>query len=510
MKKALPILAFVCALSASCQKNDDGFWFRKGNTNEIGVLLSDFSIIATRSGDASEQLFDSFVIDSIGDQTIRIDAFVSDFCPEDLGMETKGAITTNSKITQFWMNAYADAAWYDNTIPDGNPGSLTNPNTAGEYFIKKNVSRPSTSSSNWSIADKPKWLNDIPMSFWSWSGVDTFSTPDPGLTVNDDHDEISFNYINNGSIDLVWAFNNEKRAFNNRTGIISGGTGTYNESYKDAMNIKFYHALAAARFDISGLKDNGFTIKKIKFKGVIGQADCTVKVGTGGELDFDWEASSSANISSADLTASDFSETGVDGSTANALMPMTSDKFVFLIPQDVQGEGITVEITYENASGEEIVSEASLDHSTPWEAGKYYTYKLSIDDGVSITVSDTVTATLKSNVSIKNDGNKSAFVRASIVAYWVDASGNYLSNCNYKSQGTLVGFNNQSKWVEASDGFFYYNGEVEPDDDIGPSLLTSYAPAAAPISGATLKMVITAQAIKYDSTKTSCYDAFNN
>lgn len=363
----------------------------------VNVLESDIASTKSESADAGEQLFDSFVVDTIGGQEIRLDAYVSDFNPDCPGEETKGTITTTSNITKFWMNAYAHDTWYDNEIPDGTSGSRTNPKPAGEYFSKKIVSRTSTSSSVWSIADSPKWLNDVSMTFWSWAGQAESSSnpnnPAPGLTPGDidlSNNKASISYTTNGNLDLVYAFNKENRKFNEKTGEITEGSGTYNTGYKDAMDIKFHHALSAIRFDISKLKENGLTIKEVTFKGVVNQATCVITADpskTGNPLAFAWtpKTVTAPETNKADLSmefnaSEDFTATGVDGTTTNALMPMGSSKFLFFIPQTVKDAGIKVVLTYSiGTATETTTSEVALNHEEAWEPGKYYTYKLNYD-----------------------------------------------------------------------------------------------------------------------------------
>lgn len=506
MKKTTFFLSLFCVFAASCTPEN---WIggSRVSSSSIVVNVTDVNNASTRSEAAAEQLFDSFVFDTIGGQEIRMDAYVSDIClPVELDeMNTRGSITTTSKLTQFWMNGYAEGDWFDSTVPEGEKGSRTNPYDAGDYFIKSNCSK---SGSEWTIAGDPKWLNDIDISFWSWAGVSAFSgTNQP--TVNADHDELSFGYVNTGDVDLIFAYNKEKRTCDN-TGEIKSGTGTYDSNSKDEMTVKFYHALSFVRFDVSELIKNDITIKKITVKNVLGQVTCTVTPQSDGSLEFEYAEVTGADKASFSRTlqAEDFTETGYDGTTSDALMPITSDKVIFLIPQTVKDQGIKVEIEYsEGSSSTTETSEASLNHDKSWVAGKFYTYRLEVNKTeLTLTVDDEIVDNVKKNLTIKYEGTKSAFVRASITAYWVDASGNYLLNCDYKNEGTLVGLAT-APWSEGSDGFFYYEDEVESGDDVGPSLLTSYAPPVAPISGATLRMVITAQATVYDSGKT-CYEAF--
>lgn len=371
MKRILIILS-VIVLSVSCAK--EPFWqVGRGYNKVIGVKVTGCNNITTKSVSGDGEFIDTFAIDSIGDQVLMIGCYVSETCPEEMGTETKGKIITTTGIDEFWMTAYGNGDWHDNET-----GAVY---TAGSKYFEASKVTKDSGSGVWSIEDSPTWINDVNMSFWSWSG---FESPAPGPEPEDTDltdSQATISYTNDGSLDLLYAFNREKRAFDDK-GEITGGEGTYKSEKKDAMDIKFSHALAAVRFDVSPLKKEGLTIKSIKFKGVLSKADCEITVGSATAdnpfpLSFDWTPQS-VSPNKADFTVSlaptDFTETA-DGE-ANALMPMSSSKFLFLIPQEVQGQGITVELTYENAGGTEKTTTASLNHSTPWEAGKYYTYRL--------------------------------------------------------------------------------------------------------------------------------------
>lgn len=493
MKRILIILA-ILALSVSCTK--DPFRQDGGSRKRaIGVNVSGCNGLKTKSGSGDGEYFESFAIDSIGDQVLMIEGYVSDVCPEDWGAGTKGTIITTSTIDKFRMTAYGEGNWHDNET-----GTIY---TAGsKYFEAKAVTKDSGSGA-WSIADSPTWINDVNMSFWSWAGYES-PAPGPEPVDTDLSDgKATISYTNDGSLDLLYAFNREKRAFDDRGGI-TGGEGTYKSEKKDAMDIKFSHALAAVRFDVSPLKKEGLTIKSIKFKGVVNKADCeiTVKTATADNpfpLSFDWTPQSGTADFTVTLAPTDFTETA-DGE-ANALMSMSSSKFLFLIPQEVQGQGITVELTYENAGGTQKTTTASLDHATPWEAGKYYTYRLTCGS-VDLALTGT-----SPTVSVKNTGNAKAFLRVAMVGNWcLNFSGSLypVSECP-ASDITFTSLHNTADdsitgagghWVlNTSDGYWYYSKPVDPGVEV--PLFTGYSASTSAThpAGTSLKLTVVGQAV---------------
>ena len=75
---------------------------------------------------------------------------------------------------------------------------------------------------------------------------------------------------------------------------------------------------------------------------------------------------------------------------------------------------------------------------------------------VTSEVNETFDNLVKSNVTIKNTGNVSAYIRAAIVVTWKDANGNTMPQVPGTDDYTLtIG----SDWTEVG-GYYYYNKSV--------------------------------------------------
>lgn len=74
---------------------------------------------------------------------------------------------------------------------------------------------------------------------------------------------------------------------------------------------------------------------------------------------------------------------------------------------------------------------------------------------VPITIHENFDGTTKSDVYVTNDGNIQAFIRVAIIANAVDEQG------NVTTLGNKPSFTVSSDWTEI-DGYYYYNGIVEP------------------------------------------------
>ena len=73
---------------------------------------------------------------------------------------------------------------------------------------------------------------------------------------------------------------------------------------------------------------------------------------------------------------------------------------------------------------------------------------------VPIQINETVSNNVKSDVTVTNNGNIQAFIRVAIIANKVDEQGNV-------TIGDKPSFTVSSAWTEI-DGYYYYNGIVEP------------------------------------------------
>ena len=106
-------------------------------------------------------------------------------------------------------------------------------------------------------------------------------------------------------------------------------------------------------------------------------------------------------------------------------------------------------------------------------------------------------STTKENVRIQNTGNTDAWIRATVVANWVDGNGKIVAPCE-------VNLGEVSGWTQ-KDGYYYYNQIVPPTDKTS-YLITSYKPTGGP-EGAHLEMTIVCQAVQSNLGNTA-YDAF--
>ena len=108
---------------------------------------------------------------------------------------------------------------------------------------------------------------------------------------------------------------------------------------------------------------------------------------------------------------------------------------------------------------------------------------------VSCEVTESFNRTTKSDVRIKNTGTVKAYLRANVIANWVE-NGVIVAPYAF-SPAPLAG------WSRAGDGLYYYQNPVEPGSTT-TAMFAAFTQPAAPADhpGAHIEMTILAQAIQ--------------
>lgn len=306
-------------------------------------------------------------------------------------------------------------------------------------------------------------------------------------------------------------------------------TTTLTEADMDGTNnVLFYHPFAGVKFKLGEMPE-GLVVKSITLDNVIGSGSCEVTPYYGNVAEYDktnsnrdgdtptrsvdcvsWNTSSSARTSftqsfttveqkttpDASGFPSGFKDQGIDYPNHDQLNTPKLSKTFILIPQTFNaGNKLSIIIDFEY-KGMTLSRTAEVSDVT-WKAGSLYTYTIKFNSEIDVTITDTVSDNVKSNVVITNTGNVPEYIRAAIVGNWFDASGNIVSAWS-EAQGTFAGkAASGSKWVK--DGaWYYYTDPVAPGAETPGKLFTSYTAPAAPVTGAHLEMKIMVQAIIAD------------
>ena len=81
---------------------------------------------------------------------------------------------------------------------------------------------------------------------------------------------------------------------------------------------------------------------------------------------------------------------------------------------------------------------------------------------VKCEVDETFKDNVKSNVSIKNTGDTTAYIRAFVNVTWMNESGQ-VASVSPKSTDYMIEYST-SGWLKGSDGYYYYSLPVQPND----------------------------------------------
>lgn len=283
----------------------------------------------------------------------------------------------------------------------------------------------------------------------------------------------------------------------------------------EVNSIKFYHVFASVKFKL-GNTDGKTAITKVELSNMLTSGKCTLTVDAAKVSDKNavWEQSATPsyakfsqeydgtidyekdgffddsfynkdtyknNLSKGEDTKATTTFNCVPRSFAEA----DAKHVVATIYYTVNGESKSTDVDFTNAL-----------KGKSWEAGHLYTYTLTVTD-LAVTVTDTVTDDIKSDVVITNTGTTSGYIRAAIVADWVKDLGDetvIVKGCDPTSEGTMT--NPGTDWIAGTDGYYYYKYGVDAGNATKQALFESYQAAAPTISGTTLQMTIHAQIVK--------------
>lgn len=340
--------------------------------------------------------------------------------------------------------------------------------------------------------------------------------------------------------------------------ILFAGRSVTKEESKSELPVTFYHVLTGIRFalanHLTGEAEGGKVqtethITKVEFVGLNGTGTCTVtpesgavswsNVTTPGTFSLEYNgaykketysgskytfpesfsAKDKANAALGDFSSSDWNINDPDASLTFWLIPQTTPSTMklritfYLQTGDRKGDPITREIDFP---------------SVTWEAGQLRTYVIKADE-VDVLVDDEIVNNVKQDVEILNTGNVPEYVRALIVANWVDGNGHVVLGYDAATEGSLVapwalnaagtGANYGTfselpgaHWVYRN-GYYYYTEALDVNVAAATPIFASYASGTAPAiwkpgatrtqaTGVHLQMDIVVQAVEAGSATT--------
>ena len=118
---------------------------------------------------------------------------------------------------------------------------------------------------------------------------------------------------------------------------------------------------------------------------------------------------------------------------------------------------------------------------------------------VSCEVIETFTGTEKSNVSVKNTGDITAYVRATFVVMWMADDGSVYGVAPKAGTDYSIQFS-QSRWQIGNDGFYYYTQPVDAGMTT-EALINSLVIISEPPEGYSLNVHVAATAIQAEPSR---------
>lgn len=112
---------------------------------------------------------------------------------------------------------------------------------------------------------------------------------------------------------------------------------------------------------------------------------------------------------------------------------------------------------------------------------------------VTCRVEESFLAGVKSDVAVRNTGNVKAYIRAAVIATFVDEEGKVLAVSPKEGEDYTVTWG-EGEWTRGADGYWYFASPVSPDELTGKLIQTATA-ASAP-EGYRLNLQILATAIQ--------------
>lgn len=118
---------------------------------------------------------------------------------------------------------------------------------------------------------------------------------------------------------------------------------------------------------------------------------------------------------------------------------------------------------------------------------------------VSVTVTEAFDDYIKSNVAVENTGTVPTYIRATIVASFIDdTNGRITGEEPVMGRDYTITFSNSTNWVRGSDGYYYYTQPVSPN--ASTDVLIDRAEQLIEYSGRSLHIQIASQGIQATPT----------
>ena len=373
-------------------------------------------------------------------------------------------------------------------------------NDETEFMVNQSVVKSVTQN------DELKWSYS-PIKYWPNNKNDFISFY--GYALKNDKGNISNFSINKeerkGSFNYALPVANvDKKDAENQPDMIFAITPEQKKGNGGEVNLSFCHALSAILFKMGDMPE-GVKVIDISLKSVSTSGECVYGIGEDG-MEFTWtEQNTDGNYTQV------FNKTKTSVGEEPELISV-DEKLFMMIPQDLTEASL--EISFQVGEKIQILSSPlNLDgFPSSWNPDAKYTYIISTTGMVDVEIQDECTATVKSKVKIQNTGFSKAYIRATVVGYWVNEAGIVVQpwsfedsskgeiDWNYDETPYWEPVTGASVWgdywdYDETDGFYYYKHELSPTKYAYPLFDKYNLKEKAPFSGAELIVNVVVQAV---------------
>jgi len=449
--KISALLATLVAL-ASCTK--ESFFPEGFDRRFVTVSFSAAGGVETKAGSSVESFENEYVVEDVP-FVLSASMIQNTADPTEVYPMTKGAAVTTENLGAFTVDM----------------------NHAGSFLYKTGTAGGDSAVGEFSAiidadGNKIEWPDDgKAYDFWAFNS----------LSANE-------SYVHEGTFVSYSGVAEDMTAADMTDFVVAFSSVNHDHEAQNLVELKFYHALAAIRFnfDLGSAADAGFSVEKVEIMNVYNK----------GLFSFSSSATSFNNK---------FNWTPSGDPITYTYRPETdTDNTFYIIPQSLDDVQVVFTLVkngkrYQMASrGNQLVNNPAR---KMWEPGYVYTYSVSsaYDGNVGIAIDEDFTTggSIKNDVVVANTKRSTVYVRALIIANWCNDDNNPVYPCSSSDMNEIVASIGDG-WVIGGDGFIYYTkpiiGYTSSDN-----LIDSFTkPSTAPMAGVHFELKVLAQAVECD------------
>lgn len=351
----------------------------------------------------------------------------------------------------------------------------------------------------WATCESYHWPSDAgdALNFWAWAldGEDDSTTGSGGASsasvsnVTADDVSLSFHYA------MAQPGDDGMDALRQRELLVGCRPGATRENSRDGVGLALQHALSAVKINVG--RANAGCLRSITFDNIFSDAECRVMA-----EGIEWTGHSGRTSFRQDFNTAIHGNLGDGGyQDISTSEQAEKDGTIFMtIPQDLDGASIRVDYQLAGKDTSEVFS-TSLPGR--WEAGRTYTYTLSILGGLSVGIDGRMDALTASALGFTNDGECPCYLRATLVGTWDDDAGQIVSPVRGQSNSVVRDPRWDEFWFFDPDShIYYYRYPLRGGESVRVALLDEFNAVDGP-EGCHLNMTVMVQAIRHDPDMSS-------